>query len=82
MRWIKFSAPMMMLLLTACNAEISDDIVVKAICPTIVKYDKETQDRALLEYRALPSGSAIRLFIGDYKRLRDQVNACRLRAGQ
>jgi hypothetical protein len=33
----------------------------------------------LAEYNALPAGSALRLFIGDYKQLRDQIRVCRSR---
>ena len=69
----------MMLLLGACNPE-SSEVVVKIVCPTIMQYDAETQDRALAEYNALPKGSALRLFIGDYKRLRDQIMICRERS--
>jgi hypothetical protein len=68
----------MILSLTACDPG-SSEVVVKIICPTINQYDKETQDRALAEYNALPKGSALRLFIGDYKRLRDQITVCRER---
>jgi hypothetical protein len=65
----------MMLLLTACEPEDSE-VVVKTICPRINEYDAKTQDR---EYSALPAGSALRLFIGDYKQLRDQIRICRAR---
>jgi len=68
----------MTMLLVACDPE-SSEVVVKIVCPIIVKYDAETQERALAEYNALPKGSALRLFIGDYKRLRDQVTVCRER---
>ena len=68
----------MMLLLTACDPG-SSEVVVKIVCPTINQYDAETQEKALAEYNALPKGSALRLFIGDYKRLRDQVTVCRER---
>jgi len=68
-----------MLLLTACDG-INSEIVVKTICPRINEYDAATQDRALAEYNALPAGSALRLFVGDYKRLRDQVRVCRARS--
>jgi hypothetical protein len=44
------------------------------------EYDRATQDKALAEFNALPQGSALRQFIGDYKRLRDQVRACRERS--
>lgn len=69
-----------MLLLTACEPG-SSEVVVKTICPHVNQYDVKTQERALAEYNALPAGSALRLFIGDYKRLRDQITVCRSRAG-
>jgi hypothetical protein len=68
-----------MLWLTACDPG-SSDVIVKIVCPTIMQYDAKTQERALAEYQALPSGSALRQFIGDYKRLRDQVTVCRARS--
>lgn len=68
----------MTLWLTACEPGSSD--VVKIVCPRINEYDARTQDRALAEYNALPAGSALRLFIGDYKQLRDQIRVCRARA--
>jgi len=67
-----------MLLLTACEPG-SSDVVVKIVCPRINQYDADTQARALAEYDALPKGSALRLFIGDYKQLRDQVRVCQTR---
>lgn len=70
----------MMLLLTACDPNGSSDVVVKIVCPRINEYDAKTQDRALAEYNALPPGSALRLFIGDYKQLREQIRVCRERA--
>lgn len=79
MRWMMFLALPMTLLLTACDG-MNSEVVVKTICPTVNQYDKATQDRALAEYQALPVGSALRLFIGDYKRLRDQIAVCRARA--
>jgi hypothetical protein len=79
MRWATFLALPMMLLLTSCD-EISSEVVVKIVCPRINEYDKATQDRALTEYEALPKGSALRLFIGDYAQLREQIRVCRARA--
>lgn len=67
------------LFLTACD-QGSSEVVVQIVCPRINEYDAKTQERALAEYDALPAGSALRLFIGDYKQLRDQVRACRARA--
>jgi len=66
----------MTLFLTACDLENSN-IVVQIVCPRINEYDVKTQDRALAEYAALPKDSVLRLFIGDYKQLRDQVRVCR-----
>ena len=62
--------------LTACNLDDSN-VVVQIVCPRINEYDVKTQDRALAEYNSLPPDSALRLFIGDYKQLRDQVRVCR-----
>lgn len=76
MRWIAFPALMMLLLLTACD-EINSNVVVKIVCPRINQYDVATQERALAEYNTLPKDSALRLFIGDYKRLRNQIEVCR-----
>jgi hypothetical protein len=70
-----------MALLSGCEPGGSE-IVVKTVCPAIMQYDARTQDRALAEYQALPPGSALRLFIGDYARLRDQITICRQRARQ
>jgi hypothetical protein len=68
----------MTLLLTACDPG-SSEVVIKTICPRINEYDAKTQERALAEYQALPAGSALRLFIGDYKQLREQIRVCRTR---
>lgn len=79
MPWRTLLALPMIAFLTACEPG-SSEIVVKIVCPTIMQYDAETQDRALAEYNALPKGSSLRLFIGDYKRLRDQIIVCRARS--
>jgi hypothetical protein len=63
------------LLLTACVPDSSN--VVTVVCPVIRQYDQAFLDRALAEYKGLPSGSAIKQMIGDYKVLRDRVRACR-----
>lgn len=62
-------------LLGAC-LKANSEVAVKIICPRINAYDKATQERALAEYKALPQGSAIKLMIGDYKQLRDQIRVC------
>ena len=80
MRWTAFLVLPMTLLLTACDLDGSETIVVKFVCLKINEYDAKTQEQALKEYEALPTGSALRLFIGDYKQLREQVRVCRARA--
>lgn len=75
-RWIALLALLTMPLLTACDPT-SSNVVVQIVCLRINEYDAKTQERALTEYNALPKDSALRLFIGDYKRLRDQVRVCR-----
>lgn len=79
MKWMALLVLPMTLLLTACETGDSN-VVVKIVCPRINEYDRATQDRALAEYSALPKGSALRLFIGDYKQLRDQIRVCRERS--
>lgn len=76
MRWTALLVLPMTLFLTACDPENSN-VVVQIVCPRINEYDVKTQERALSEYAALPKDSALRLFIGDYKQLRDQVRVCR-----
>lgn len=68
----------MMLSLTACEPG-SSEVVVRFVCLHVNEYDRATQDRALAEYNALPKDSALRLFIGDYSRLREQIRVCRAR---
>lgn len=63
------------MLLAGCQTVASS--TVKISCPTIRQYDKATLDRALSEYRLLPSGSEIKRMLGDYLVLRDRVRACR-----
>ncbi len=78
MRSTAFLILPMTLLLTACDPESSNEvIVVKFVCLKIKEYDQKTQDRALAELEALPKGSALREFIGDYKFIRDKVRECR-----
>lgn len=79
MRWTAFLVLPIAMFLTACDLENSS-VVIQIVCPRINEYDVATQERALAEYNALPKDSAIRLFIGDYKQLRDRVRVCRERA--
>jgi hypothetical protein len=76
MRWTALLVLPMTTFLGACDLENSN-VVVQIVCPRINEYDVKTQERALAEYSALPKDSALRLFIGDYKQLRDQVRVCR-----
>lgn len=80
MRWTAFLALPMTLLLTACDLDGSETVVVKFVCLKINEYDAKTQERALGELEKLPKDSALRLFVGDYKHLRDQVRKCREKA--
>lgn len=70
----------MMLLITACDGTSSETVVVRFFCLKINEYDDKTQERALAELEKLPKDSALRLFIGDYKHLRDQARKCREKA--
>ena len=70
------SVLMMSLSLAACKTRPSE-VAVRIVCPQVRAYDQATLDRALSEYRALPEGSAIKLMLGDYKQLRDQIRVCR-----
>jgi hypothetical protein len=62
-------------LLISCQ-RVPSSVAVKIVCPAIKSYPKATLDRALVEYKALPSGSAIKEMFGDYSQLRDQIRAC------
>jgi len=68
----KLVAIALCLFIAACDQDPNS-----VACPYLRRYDRATQDRALAELRALPKGSAIRLMIGDYSNLREQVRACR-----
>jgi len=47
-----------------------------SVCPPVVQYNRETQERAALEVEGLPEGAAITGMLSDYAVLRDQVRAC------
>jgi len=66
---------MTMPLIASCKMAPSE-VAVKIVCPQIKAYPKATLQRALAEYRALPTGSAIREMFGDYSQLRDQIRVC------
>ncbi|MGH6883191.1 hypothetical protein [Hypericibacter sp.] len=59
------------LLLAACRTP------VVTACPPVPIYDPEFQGRLADEIHALPPDSALGQAIIDYKRLRDQLRACR-----
>jgi hypothetical protein len=60
-----------LLLLAACAAP------VVTACPPVPSYSTEFQARLADEIHALPPDSALGVAIIDYKRLRDQLRACR-----
>lgn len=71
----------MAMLLTACDEEISDIVVVRYICPQVVKYDRAFLDGALKEYEALPPTSRLKIMIGDYRHLRQKIERCLAKPG-
>lgn len=58
----------------------SPTVVVRFVCLHNEEYDQATQNRADAELKALPKDAALRKFVGDYGRQRDQVRECRKRA--
>lgn len=71
----------MMLSLIACDPGSSEEtVVVRFVCLRIKEYDVATQNRALAELDSLPRDSALRMFIGDYKHLRNKIEECRSRS--
>jgi hypothetical protein len=68
MRVLAFSAALMM---TACHTP------VVTACPPVPTYSSEFQWQLAEEIHALPPDSALGQAIVDYKRLRDQLRACR-----
>jgi hypothetical protein len=59
------------LMLAACT------MPVVTACPPVPTYSTEFQARLADEIHALPPDSALGAAIIDYKRLRDQLRACR-----
>lgn len=59
------------LMLAACNTPIV------TACPPVPIYSTEFQTRLANEIHDLPPDSALGMAIVDYKRLRDQLRACR-----
>lgn len=46
-------------------------------CPSLVTYSPAFQSKAADELETLPADAALGTIVADYKRLRDQVRACR-----
>jgi hypothetical protein len=46
------------------------------VCPPVVGYDAELQERAAVEVEALAQGSAVAELLSDYAVMRDQARAC------
>jgi len=46
------------------------------VCPPVVDYNRETQDRAALEVEDLPNSAAITGMLSDYSVMREQARAC------
>ena len=63
-----------MLSLSACAMGGSDR--AQLVCPPVVRYNRETQDRAALEVEGLPNGAALTGMLSDYSVMRDQARRC------
>jgi len=61
-------------LLSACATVSSEPVV--GVCPPVVEYNRETQDRAALEVEGLPESAAITGMLSDYSVIRDQAHRC------
>lgn len=48
----------------------------KAVCPSIIEYDKKFLDRLANETEKLPENSALLRVVLDYRQLRDSIHAC------
>jgi len=68
---MRLSTLAVLLPLAACAAP------VVTACPPVPSYSTEFQARLADEIHALPPDSALGVAIIDYKRLRDQLRACR-----
>jgi len=69
------TAPLIaMLWLSACAMAGSD--TRPNVCPPVVHYNRETQDRAALEVEGLPDGAALTGMLSDYSVMRDQARRC------
>ena len=74
--WMQPAAALgiVMILLSGCAMVSSEPRA--SVCPPVVQYNRETQERAALEVEGLPKGAAITEMLSDYAVLRDQVRAC------
>lgn len=68
-------------LLSGCVTVRSEGRAV-SICPPVVDYSREFQERAAEELARLPKGSAIEEMLGDYAVMREQARACRQKEGR
>jgi hypothetical protein len=60
---------------SACGTAGSDRSAV-AVCPPVVDYGAELQEKAAVELDTLPEGSALVGLLSDYAVMRDQARAC------
>lgn len=65
-------------LLSGC-ATVGSEPRSATVCPPVVEYSGELQERAAEEVVLLPDGSAITAMLADYSVMRDQARACRER---
>ena len=64
-----------MIFLTGC-ATGSSDRRLAIVCPPVVEYSREEQQRVAEEVEGLPEGSAIVEWLADYTVLRAEVREC------
>jgi hypothetical protein len=64
-----------MIFLTGC-ATGSSEWRGTGVCPSVVEYSREEQQRMVEEVEALPEDSVIVGWLADYAVLRGQVKAC------
>ncbi len=67
--------------LGGCATGSSEPPVV-AICPPVVEYSSEFQERAAAELELLPEGLTVVEMLGDYAVMREQASLCRGVSGQ
>lgn len=67
--------------ISSAGCSLIDSSAQVSTCPPIKEYDKKFLARAVAEVDVLPKGSALEEMLKDYSTLRDQVRACRPKAG-